>query len=108
MANAPSPQDISTVMDFTGFGDRNMISSALQAKNHNVEAVVSEFFDSPERACRHTNYYPSLAADREQFKSKYGWDESAFGSTREGDVPVSTQPTTPGELLCSALCLAVL
>ncbi len=60
-------------MEFTGIQDRSLIIQALKAKNNNVEAVMNEYFDSPEK-----------------FNSRYNWDESAFASNREGDEPSGT------------------
>jgi hypothetical protein len=45
----PSESDIEMVMSITGFSDRHIVTAALQAKNNNVEAVMNEYFDSPER-----------------------------------------------------------
>ena len=56
----PSDEDISMVMDITGFPDRQMIHTALQAKSNNVEAVMNEYFDSPEKVeLPSTSHWPS-------------------------------------------------
>ncbi|GAB1314402.1 Ubiquitin interaction domain-containing protein [Madurella fahalii] len=48
--------------------DRAMITHALQANNFNADTVVGEYYDSADK-----------------FRQKYGWDESAFSSNREGE-----------------------
>jgi len=45
----PTEIAIQTVIDITGFEDKQIVASALQAKNNNVEAVMNDYFDSPDR-----------------------------------------------------------
>ncbi|KAL2131314.1 hypothetical protein VTI74DRAFT_5274 [Chaetomium olivicolor] len=63
-----NPNDVDIVADITDILDRGIITAALQANNGNVETVIGEFFDDPDK-----------------FRKKYGWDESAFSSGREGE-----------------------
>jgi hypothetical protein len=45
----PSESNIEMVISITGLSDRNVIAQALRSKNNNVEEVVNDYFDSPER-----------------------------------------------------------
>ncbi|KAB5575793.1 hypothetical protein GE09DRAFT_1053294 [Coniochaeta sp. 2T2.1] len=80
----PSDGDIDTVIAFTEFSDRNLIASALKAKNNNVTQVVNEILD-----------------DRTRFISTYGWDEKAFNAPREGTPNPSfvVHPADDGQVL---------
>ncbi|KAL2025030.1 hypothetical protein VTK56DRAFT_32 [Thermocarpiscus australiensis] len=72
-AGAPVSQaEVETVVDVTGCADRAMIKSALQSNHGNVPFVINEYLDSPSK-----------------FRQKYGWDESAFSSSREGEESAS-------------------
>ncbi|KAK0626608.1 hypothetical protein B0T14DRAFT_110375 [Immersiella caudata] len=74
----PSESDIVTVMSITGLSDRSVIVQALQSKDNNVEAVMNDYFDSPEN-----------------FSNKYSWDEDVFGSSREGDSSSANNSKNP-------------
>jgi hypothetical protein len=65
-----------------GCADRSMISAALQNNHGNVDTVVNEILD-----------------DLAKFKRKYGWDEAAFSSGREGEDPSGNKSGVPGEYL---------
>ncbi|AEO56463.1 hypothetical protein MYCTH_2117078 [Thermothelomyces thermophilus ATCC 42464] len=75
---AVSPDMIETVMAVTGFGDHALISNALKGNQGNVDTVVNEYLDGPEK-----------------FRRKYGWDESAFSSGRDGENTPNTNANTP-------------
>ncbi|KAL2176350.1 uncharacterized protein P884DRAFT_33774 [Thermothelomyces heterothallicus CBS 202.75] len=79
---AVSPDMIETVMAVTGFGDHALISNALKGNQGNVDTVVNEYLDGPEK-----------------FRRKYGWDESAFSSGREGENTPNTNANTPSYVI---------
>ncbi|KKA28378.1 hypothetical protein TD95_000223 [Thielaviopsis punctulata] len=67
MAEEPSAAAISEVQEFTSFFDQATIGRALK--------VVQEYFEDPE-----------------QFKTKYSWDDNAFGADREGNTQQGSAP----------------
>ncbi|KAL2163088.1 hypothetical protein VTH06DRAFT_6924 [Thermothelomyces fergusii] len=75
---AVSPDKIETVMMVTGVGDQALISNALRDNQGNVDTVVNEYLDGPEK-----------------FRRKYGWDESAFSSGRDGENTPNTSANVP-------------
>jgi hypothetical protein len=70
-----SEDQVRMVATVTNFNDFSMISTALRGNHGNAETVVNEILD-----------------DCEKFKRKYGWDEIAFSSGREGEDPSTTRP----------------
>ncbi|KAK4250331.1 hypothetical protein C7999DRAFT_11878 [Corynascus novoguineensis] len=75
---AVSPDKIETVVAVTGFEDHALISNALRSNQGNVDTVVNEFLD-----------------DSDKFRRKYGWDESAFSSGRDGEDTPSSNVNIP-------------
>ncbi|KLU82788.1 hypothetical protein MAPG_01856 [Magnaporthiopsis poae ATCC 64411] len=64
---------VDQVCDFTGLRkavDRDLILSALRAKNNNTEAVVAEFYE-----------------DEGKFREQYTWTELPFLADRDGTLP---------------------
>ncbi|KAL1851332.1 hypothetical protein VTK73DRAFT_9455 [Phialemonium thermophilum] len=86
---APSDEDVATVLSILGLDqtDHLLVTSALQAKNNNIEQVVNEYFDNPEK-----------------FHRQYTWDETAFaaddGGPHEDQLPsFSIHPPDNTEVL---------
>ncbi|KAL2197638.1 hypothetical protein P885DRAFT_35894 [Corynascus similis CBS 632.67] len=75
---AVSPDKIETVVAVTGFEDHALISNALRSNQGNVDTVVNEFLD-----------------DSDKFRRKYGWDESAFSTGRDGEDTPSSNVNVP-------------
>ncbi|KAK4239140.1 hypothetical protein C8A03DRAFT_32821 [Achaetomium macrosporum] len=69
--------DIEMVVNVTSFSDRGIISNALRNRG-NVDSVINEYFDGPDK-----------------FARKYGWDESAFSSGRESEGASASNTTIP-------------
>ncbi|KAH6850738.1 hypothetical protein B0I37DRAFT_120295 [Chaetomium sp. MPI-CAGE-AT-0009] len=61
-------EQVAMVEVVTGCNDRSMISAALKGNHGSVDTVVNEILD-----------------DLDKFRRKYGWDEAAFSSGREGE-----------------------
>ncbi|KAK4157218.1 hypothetical protein C8A00DRAFT_40442 [Chaetomidium leptoderma] len=73
-----SPEQVDMVVMLTSFEDRVIITNALQNNHGNVDNVINEYFD-----------------DADKFRRKYGWDETAFSSGREGEETSANNPTVP-------------
>jgi len=58
MMAQPSDDDINTVIDIIGVSDRGLVRSALQAKNNSIEAVMNDYFDSPESVSLQAHHFP--------------------------------------------------
>jgi len=46
-----SPDKVETVMAVTGFGDQAIILNALKGNQANVDTVVNEYLDAPDKVC---------------------------------------------------------
>ncbi|KAK3905339.1 hypothetical protein C8A05DRAFT_41727 [Staphylotrichum tortipilum] len=73
-----SAEHVEMVVMVTGFEDRAMITNALQGNHGNVEGVINEYLDDPDK-----------------FRHRYGWDESVFSSGREGETAAGTSAGIP-------------
>lgn len=47
--SAVSQENVDMVTMVTGFDDQGMIRTALQNNNHNVETVINEYLDDPNK-----------------------------------------------------------
>jgi hypothetical protein len=108
---AVPPNDIQMVMDVTGFGDRAMIANALRSRG-NVESVINEYLDDAAKV--DISYAACNAAFRlqlramltlPQFRRQYGWDESAFSSSRDSE---DTSGNTNTAIPCGYTALLIL
>uniref|UniRef100_L7JFM9 Ubiquitin interaction domain-containing protein n=1 Tax=Pyricularia oryzae (strain P131) TaxID=1143193 RepID=L7JFM9_PYRO1 len=60
-------ENLQTVCDFTGSSDTELMRRALRAKNNDVQAVISEYFESTEK-----------------FVDRYSYSEAPFQADRNG------------------------
>ncbi len=96
-----SADDVEMVVMVTGFEDRHMITNALQRSHGNVETVINEYLDDPDKVGHSHSAGPpcSLVLTRltpSQFRHTYSWDEAAFSTARDGDNMAGNNASIPG------------
>ena len=62
-SNIPYPTDelVELAMSMTEYYDRDTLISALQAKNNDLQAVLNEWFDDPEKVRHGSPWYRLVA-----------------------------------------------
>lgn len=92
-------EKVDMVVMVTGFEDHSMITNALQGNHGNVETVINEYLDDADKVSSPPS--PCWPGQRlltpSQFKRKYGWDEAAFSSERDGDNASGNNTAIPGK-----------